>query len=268
LNLLGLRASKGGPLLLASATDPPSLSEYVEILAEHRLSAWAWGHYKDVLADLLRIRNAKRIMEIGAGRSPLFDRAEIEFSEAEYIINDVQPSELARAPGDVARVCFDIASTSATEIDTLANTVDLVFSKMVLEHVSDAQQAYKNIYKLLSPSGVCLNFHPVLFSLPFLMNYLAPVGPTEWLVGKFSPNRSREGQPKFPARYDRCRISKSVRSTLQLIGYRDVWQVPFWFHEYFKDIPGLHQCHLLFDKIAARANWTALASYCYTIAVK
>jgi hypothetical protein len=82
--VLGLRASKGGPLLLASATDPPSLSEYVEILAEHRLSAWAWGHYKDVLADLLRILNAKRIMEIGAGRSPLFDRAEIEFSEAEY----------------------------------------------------------------------------------------------------------------------------------------------------------------------------------------
>jgi hypothetical protein len=76
---------------LASAADTPSLSGYVEGLSEHRSSDWAWRHYKEVLVDLLRIRHAKRMMEIGGGRFPLFDREEIAPLEIEYIINDLSP---------------------------------------------------------------------------------------------------------------------------------------------------------------------------------
>ena len=145
VNGFGVRVSEMGRQPLLSAGGTPSMSEYIEILAEHRSSEWAWGHYKDVLADLLRIRDAKRIMEIGGGRFPLFDPAEIEPFDVEYLINDVSPSELARAPSDVGKACFDIASTNTTEIDVLSETIDLTFSKMVFEHVSDTLQAYRNI---------------------------------------------------------------------------------------------------------------------------
>lgn len=97
-----------------SRSETPPLSKYVQVLAEHRSSEWAWRHYKDVLADLLRIRNAKRIMEIGAGRFPLFDRGEVAHLDIEYIANDVDPSELAQAPGEVSKACFDISTTNAT----------------------------------------------------------------------------------------------------------------------------------------------------------
>jgi SAM-dependent methyltransferase len=207
-------------------------------------------------------------MEIGAGRFPLFDHDEIAPFDVEYIINDLDVSELDRAPSDVGKVCFDIATTNGAELDVLTNTIDLTFSKMVFEHVSDTRQAYQNIYKMLSPCGICLNFHPVLFSLPFLMNYLAPAAPAERLLRKLSPKRNSDDQPKFPAKYDHCRVSKSFRKTLQSIGYRRVWQLPFWFHEYFKSLPGLQQCDRMVNKIAERANWTCLASYCYTIVVK
>ena len=52
------------------------------------------------------------------------------------------------------------------------------------------------------------------------------------------------------------------------MGYRHVYQVPFWFHEYFVRIPGLQQCDWMVNKMAERGNWTTLASYCYTIVVK
>ena len=268
VNGFGVRVSEMGRQPLLSAGGTPSMSEYIEILAEHRSSEWAWGHYKDVLADLLRIRDAKRIMEIGGGRFPLFDPTEIEPFDVEYLINDVSPSELARAPSDVEKACFDIASTNTTEIDVLSETIDLTFSKMVFEHVSDTLQAYRNIYKMLSRNGICLNFHPVLFSLPFLINYLAPTAPAERLLQRFSPNRNCDKEPKFPARYDWCRVSEAFRDTLRSIGYRHVWQLPFWFHEYFVKFPGLRQCDWMLNKIAERSNWTVLASYCYTIVIK
>jgi ubiquinone/menaquinone biosynthesis C-methylase UbiE len=251
-----------------SRSETPSLSKYVQVLAEHRSSEWAWRHYKDVLADLLRIRNAKRIMEIGAGRFPLFDRAEVAHLDIEYIANDVDPSELAQAPSEISKACFDISTTNATELGTLSGTIDLTFSKMVFEHLSDTSQAYRNIYRLLSPSGICLNFHPVLFSPPFLINYLAPTGASERLLQRFSPKRNRDEEPKFPAMYDCCWVRESFRNTLRDIGYRYVWQLPFWFHGYFVKFPGLQQCDWLINKIAERANWTTLASYCYTIVVK
>jgi SAM-dependent methyltransferase len=264
----GLRASETDRRPLVSAAKKPSLTEYIEVLAEHRRSEWAWSHYKDVLVDLLRIRNGRRIMEIGGGRFPLFDRSEIAAFDVEYIVNDVNPAELARAPSEVGKVCFDIASADTVEIKELADTVDLTFSKMVFEHVSDARQAYRNIYKLLSRRGVCLNFHPVLFSPPFLINYLVPAAPAERLLRKISPRRNYDEQPKFPARYQYCRISSSLQNSLKSIGFRQVWQLPFWFHEYFNRFPGLQQCDQTINKIAERANWTALASYCYTIVVK
>lgn len=244
------------------------LPEYIEVLATQRSSYWAWGNYKVVLADLLRIREARRVMEIGAGRFPLFDRSEIAPFGVEYIANDVDAAELARAPNEVRKACFDISAKSNGEIAQLSNSIDLTFSKMVFEHISDTTQAYQNIYELLSPNGICLNFHPVLFSLPFIINYLAPTASAEKLLQKLSPKRHRGDQPKFPAMYDRCWVSSAWRNTLRSIGYRQVWQLPFWFHEYFSKFPGLRECDWAINTIAERANWTTLASYCYTIVVK
>lgn len=207
-------------------------------------------------------------MEIGAGRFPLFDRAEIAPLGVEYIANDVDASELARAPQEVRTACFDISTTDTDQIDSLNEAIDLTFSKMVFEHVSNTRQAYINIHKILAPGGVCLNFHPVLFSPPFVANYLTPAGSAEKILQTLSPQRRRDDQPKFPAKYDRCWVSRSWRETLRSIGYRKVWQLPFWFHEYFKKFPGLRQCDWAVNSLAERANWTKLASYCYTIVVK
>jgi hypothetical protein len=49
-------------------------------------------------------------MEIGAGRFSLFDRAEIELLDMEYITNDIDPAELERALGEIGKTSFDIST--------------------------------------------------------------------------------------------------------------------------------------------------------------
>jgi SAM-dependent methyltransferase len=266
-NDLGLYAPSRFPEI-ESTYDFLALCGYVEVLARQRYSTWAWRHYKDVLADLVRIRRARRIMEIGAGRFPLFHGAEVEPFDLEYIANDIDPAELERAPEQVEKVCFDISTAEAAPVAELTNTVDLAFSKMVFEHLPDVKQAYRNIYEMLSPGGICLNFHPILFSPPFVVNYLMPTNPAERLLRRLSPRRNGHEHPKFPATYDRCWVSRSFRKGLRAMGYSKVWQLPFWSHEYFNPFPGLRECDRIINKIAERANLTSIASYCYTIVVK
>lgn len=244
------------------------LSEFVRTLAERRHSVWAFQHYKEIIQNLMVLLEARRAMEIGGGRLPLFSKDELRQFGVWYAVNDISERELALAPSHVEKFCFDIAQQMGDSSQHPFGQIDLMFSHMVFEHVSDSYQAYRNIFDLLTPGGVCINFHPVLYSPPFVVNAVLP----EFLSGKFLrfffPRRNPDDTPKHPARYDRCVISKREQQALLAIGYRKVWQVPFWYHAYFEKIPGLYQLDLAITQIADRNNWNALASYCYTIVLK
>jgi SAM-dependent methyltransferase len=183
-----------------------------------------------------------------------------------YTANDISESELARAPSFVSKACFDIAGKVG--LAPLANRYDLIFSKMVFEHIPDTRQAYLNILSLLAPGGICINYHPVLYSPPFLINLMLPDAVTAPILRKFSPRRHDGDLPKFPAKYDRCVISAKLRSDLRDLGFREVWQIPFFYHGYFTKIPGVFQLDRALSKIAERRDWQGLASFCYTIAMK
>ena len=246
--------------------DTCALAQFLGSVAQHRSSEWAWQHYKSTIQDLISILNARTVLEIGGGRWPLLDGDEIRARGIRYIVNDISESELVLAPPYVEKVCFDVSQEIVG--DDLAGKVDLMFSKMVFEHVSDSHQAYRNIYKLLSPGGVCLNFHPVLFSPPFVVNWILPEQVSSRLLHFFFSYRSPDEVPKHPAKYDHCWISKSEQEKLQSIGFSKVWQIPFWNHDYFQKIPGLRQADAALTKFAERNDWTALASFCYTCVMR
>jgi hypothetical protein len=88
------------------------------------------------------------------------------------------------------------------------------------------------------------------------------------LLHLFFPYRSPNEVPKHPAKYDHCWVSKREQERLRSIGFRNVTQVPFWYHDYFEKIPGLYQADTTLARIAERNNWTAFASFCYTCVMK
>lgn len=268
----------------AADATPPGVAQFVAALAaargagtprdiedfSNRAGSWAWAetHFKDHVRRLIQTQRARSVMEIGGGRSPMFDEGEIASMGVRYVINDISARELRMAPDYVGKVCFDIAEPDQRKIVGYGGQYEVVFSRMVFEHVRDTRQAYRNIHALLAPGGTALNFHPVLYCPPFVLNVLLPEELSRWILKFFVPIRTDVGVPKFAAWYDRCRVSARVREEIRSIGFRDVWQIPFFYHSYFKNVPGLFQVDRALSRCAERNDWNALASYCYTVVAK
>ena len=112
----------------------------------------------------LLIELRERYEAIG-GRSPLLDEPQIAAAGLNYTVNDISETELSHCPDWAEKICFDIAGDAAP-----AGQYDLIFSRMVQEHVRSAEKCYNNIFQLLRPGGIALNFHPTLFAVPFVFD--------------------------------------------------------------------------------------------------
>ena len=203
------------------------------------------------------------LLEIGGGRSPLLGPEEWETSGVNYTVSDISQPELDLADGRYRKVCMDIGGEIAGEAQ-----YDLIFSKMVFEHVRNARRAYENIFTLLRPGGAALNFHPVLYSPPFVINKVLP----EWLSAAvlrvFFPRRTDTGAPKFPAYYKWCVATEGTERRLRQVGFSQAYAIPVHGHAYFRSIPGLREVDRALSGWAQRTGKSRLASYAYTIVVK
>ncbi len=252
--------------MACASRDVDPLHSFVDELRKKTSSEWAWEHYKETIGALVSITRARNVLEIGGGRWPLLSTSEA--CDIRYLVNDISESELELAPPYVDKVCFDIAKPLSDNHRPLLGTVNVMFSQMVFEHVTDAMQAYRNIHALLAPGGVCLNFHPVLYAAPFVVNWLLPEKISREVLRLFFPNRRPDEVPKHPAWYDMCVISDSNQRKLASIGFKRVWQVPFWHHDYFKKIPGVYHVDHAVALLAERKEWPKFASYSYTMVSK
>jgi SAM-dependent methyltransferase len=235
---------------------------------------WAWENYKPtVLALVETLRQAGRhdgsgrvrLMEVGGGRGPQFTPEEAEKLGVALTVNDIDARELSLAPKGFATACFNIAG----EVDpALHGTFDLIFSRMVFEHVKDAPRAWANAAALLAPGGVALAFHPTLYSPPFIVNWLAPEAFSVRLLKLLFPWRHDGGYPKFPARYEMCVATEAVRRKLFAAGFSEALMAPFFGHRYLRAVPIAREIEGALHTLAERRDWRWLASYAFTLVRK
>lgn len=241
------------------------LSDLNEIKYSSNSYAFAWNYYRNIVSAIAAANKTHAMMEIGGGRYPLFSPDEAKKITSIYIVNDISQNELDKSPHKFQKQCFDISGDLPSNMNA---SVDFAFSYMVFEHLKNSNNAYKNIYNLLKPGGICLNFHPTLYSPPFVINKLFPEPITKKALKYFHQDRNDDEIPKFPAYYSLCKATDSNRRILLDIGFRDVAIIPFYGHDYFKRIPVIREIDALISKFARQRNWVALSSYAYTIVVK
>jgi SAM-dependent methyltransferase len=244
------------------------LADVFARLGVENKDTWGWDNYDRVIRHLATSFGARRLIEIGGGRAPLFAPQALADMGAELTVNDISPTELARLPATYRTACFDIAgdvSKSAVE----RNAYDLAFSKMVFEHVADGRQAWENLHRILAPGGVAIAFIPTLFALPFVINKLLPDDFAEKLIKLINRERRDDTSPVFPARYSwSFAIERWLRPMLANIGYREVMVVPFYGHVYYRRFPVLRDLHAAFTRLARRRDWRLFASYAYIVVRK
>ncbi|MFQ5773418.1 MAG: class I SAM-dependent methyltransferase [Kiloniellaceae bacterium] len=225
-----------------------------------RTSGYAWDRFKATVAEIVSRVEGADIIEIGGGRSPLFSREDLPANVASYTINDISQSELDLAPSHWRKACFDICG----DLGPARAQYDVVFSKMLAEHVPDGDKFHANVFRLLKSGGTAFHFMPTLYAPPFVLNKLLPETLSRGIVRRFFGNRHDEGEPKFPARYSMCygrseRLIRRYRS----IGYAEVDIQTFYGHGYFDRIPVVRGLDRALARFAYRHDLTFLGAYAY-----
>ncbi|WP_232628600.1 class I SAM-dependent methyltransferase [Methylobacterium sp. Leaf118] len=230
---------------------------------------WSWENYKPMILALAREHGLRQHLEIGGGRDPVFSPAELAEHRIAVTINDLSQRELDLAPPGFAKLCCDIAATD-TVLATGRERFDFAYCRMVMEHVPDVTQMWRNVHALLTPGGVALSFFPTLFAPPFAANQIMPEHLSRAVLHRLFPDRSDDGDnPKFPAHYNLCRGSETVIApVLREIGFREVVVLPFYGYSYFWKIPGLKQVDAAFTRLARARDWRTFTSFAYVIARK
>lgn len=240
----------------------------IDGMAQSGVSVWGWENFLPNVKTLGQAVGAAHVIEIGGGRYPSFEQAEIADLGWDYTSNDISQGELDRSPPWVAKALFDIQTPDQSVLAPFRDRYDLAFSKMVMEHVPSYKRAYANIHQILAPGGIAVAFHPVLFASPFVLNYVLPEQMARSILQAFFKRRNDEQKPKFPAYYSGCRVSPGVRKAISDIGFSDVWQIPFWGHDYYKGLGPLHSVQKSAASALRRLDIQAMSAYCMTIARK
>jgi len=248
------------------------LAEPLRRLGYDSSEAWAWDNYRPtVLAFVDALRRAGRsdngrvrLLEVGGGRGPQLTPAQAKDLGVALTVNDIDARELSLAPPGFETALFDIAG----DVDAgFHGRFDLIYSRMVFEHVKDAPRAWRNVRALLAPGGVALAYHPTLYSPPFVVNLLVAEGVSSRLLRLFFPSRHDGDYPKFPARYEMCFAAPSrVAPALREAGFSEVLIAPFFGHGYLRSVPVLRDLDGALHALAERRDWRALASYAFTLA--
>ena len=155
-----------------STTDPISYTGAAEL----------WGTYDELLLKFAA--EAQSVAELGGGAKPILAGDQWR-SVPERVVIDISARELALGAGDFDQRVADLCQP----IDDDLELYDLVFSKMLCEHLPDARTFHENCFRLLKPGGRAVHFFPTLFTLPFIANRLIPEDFARAVLRRIQPGR-------------------------------------------------------------------------------
>ena len=221
----------------------------------------AYGNYDATLKGLIEQNDCKSVCEVGGGANPALPLAYVTARNLRYCLLDIAPQELAKAPSGYDKIVADICS----ETVPLGGPFDLVFSKMLAEHVREPRTFHRNVFGLLRRGGVAFHFFPTLYALPLLANRLLPERLSALAQRLFSP-RDPVKDGKFPAYYRWCRGPTTTQMRrFEELGYVVEAYTGFFGHDYYERIPVLRSVHRAMTGLLLRHPVPWLTSVAYLV---
>lgn len=224
-----------------------------------------WGKASGWVLDLIDEHRCRSVLEIGSGANPTLSPRIVRERGLHYVANDVDPLELAKAD-----IVFDhwLGDVSQGVPGDMQSRFDLVFSRMVNEHVSDGRAYHANIHRALVPGGIAAHCFSTLYSLPFVTNRLLPESVSDSILGLFDP-RDREKRGKFRAYYSWSRgPSRRMVAKFESLGFEVLKYVGYFGHGYYWRWPLVHRLELRKARALVSRPVPALCSFAMLIARK
>lgn len=229
----------------------------------YRPSEEARTGYEAFLKRIIETRNVRTVCDVGGGANPVLPMDYILERNLEYSVLDISESELKKAPEGYIKIAADVQSPA---FQSGGQKYDLVFSKMLAEHISNAHQFHLNIAGLLAPGGVAVHFFPTLYAFPFVVNWLIPEFVSDRLLNIFAP-RDRYQHDKFPAYYQWCRgPSRRQFERFKSVGLEVLEYIGFFGHPgYYRRIPGVSHIHRIITKYLLSRPNPHLTSFAFVV---
>ena len=197
------------------------------------------------ILQIIKENNVKKILEIGSGANPALDVNTVRELKLDFTTSDVDENELKKADDIYKKLMLDLSKRKINTVDKY----DLIFSRMVGEHISNGEIFHKNIYKLLNPKGLSVHCFSTLYAFPFVLNRFMPEGLSNMLLNRFAP-RDEEKHGKFKVYYRWSRgPSKKMIEKFKEIGFEIIEYNGYFGHNYYKKIIPLHKLEQL------KARW-------------
>jgi hypothetical protein len=150
-----------------------------------------------------------------------------------YTTNDVSSEELKKADPVFERWEADVSAPVIP--GGYQGRFDLVFSRMVNEHVSDGERYHANICALLKPNGISAHCFSTLYTLPFVVNWIAPGALSKLLLQIACPREDEEKHGKFRAHYSWSRgPSQRMIRRFESLGYSVIEYHGYFGHTYYR----------------------------------
>lgn len=219
-----------------------------------------WDRAPSLLKGLIQRYGARRILEVGSGANPTVEPDFIRQHGLVYVTSDTSAEELEKADPAYDRVVCDM---SANEIGgATTGEFDLIFSRMVGEHIQDGRKFHENVHRLLRSGGISAHCFSTLWCLPFALNRILPEFLSDRLLRVVAP-RNRHQQGKFPAKYSWSRgPTPAMLRRFQAIGFDVLRYTGYFGHSYYRRVsPWLHEIEMRKARLLLRRPAPLLCSY-------
>lgn len=223
-----------------------------------------WSKAESFVKDLILKYNIKSILEIGAGANPTIHPEFINKHNLKYTISDIDDEELKKADNIYSNLVIDLSLHDFY----LSEKFDLVFSRMVGEHISDAKTFHKNVFNILNIGGISFHCFSTLYALPFIANRYLPENISNLILHRIAP-RDKHQHGKFKAYYDWSRgPSKKMIQRFESIGYEVIEYVGYFGHNYYSKIVLLNKVEEIKSKLLIKFPVPLLTAYAHFILKK
>jgi SAM-dependent methyltransferase len=212
--------------------DHPTPTPGPRISYETVASFEGWHGAAAAIEAIIERFGSRDLLEIGAGAQPVLSVDRVNALGVRYTTNDVSQDELTKADPAYTRLCHDFSGTEPPVRSHAA--FDLVFSRMVNEHVRDGERYYRNIRTILRPGGITVHWFSTLYALPFLANRLMPESLSGRVLDVFAP-RDRTDHAKFKGYYSWGRgPTRRMMVRFESLGFEVLEYTGYFGHTYYR----------------------------------
>jgi SAM-dependent methyltransferase len=210
--------------------------------------------YLDRIATLMEDARPQVVVDVGGGRSCLFADRRPAGAGTRIVAIDVSGDELALNE-DVDET---IVADASGGLPFPAESVDLIVSRVTLEHLPDVGGFVRETARVLRPGGWCVHLFAGRNAPYALVNRALSPELASRLIHLLVPGS--EGVLGFRAYYDRC-SPRAVERLLRRQGFDKIGvQVGYEQAFYFDFFLPLYVLAVLYDAAVRRADLRELAS--------